>query len=63
MQFAWALMSGGFRIVSDTLVYRYRQVLGVCQDFSVSWRTGGAAPGTGFLHFSEIAEEVIDGFR
>ena len=33
------------------------------QNFSARWRTGGARPGTGFLHFSEIAEEVIDGFR
>jgi len=29
-------------------LYRYRQVLGACQDFSASWRTGGAGPETGF---------------
>jgi len=29
-------------------LYRYRQVLGVCQDFSARWCTGGAGRGTGF---------------
>jgi len=41
----WALTSGGFRIISDTLV---RQVLGMCQNFSTRWCTGGAGPGNGF---------------
>ena len=51
-------------VLSPIHLYRYRQVLGVCQDFSARWRTGGAGPGpgTGFLHFSGISEEVMDGF-
>jgi len=35
-------------VSSPIHLYRYRQVLGVCQDFSARWRTRGAVPGTRF---------------
>jgi len=57
MQFAWALTSGGFRIVSDTLVGKY---FGCVKIFPLVGIQGGAGPGTGFLHFSGISEKVKD---
>jgi len=33
---------------SPVHLYRYRQVLGMCQDFSARWLAGGGGPGTGF---------------
>ena len=33
------------------------------QNFSAKWCTGGTGPGTGFLHFSGIAKEVMGRFQ
>jgi len=39
-------------VSSPIHLYRYRQVLWVCQYSSARWRSGGAGPGTGFTpHF------------